>query len=257
MTWEPAVRTRGRGLRSDLQRLSRMRDGDGLAYRDAHYFAVTLEVDPVAMRPWLPFGLRLAEPARADLFTAYFPDTSIGSVYREAGLFVHVRTRRGVGIHCPWMIVDDDVALTLGREVLGYPKKTGEFEWDFTDERISATASRRGSTLITMSGALGATVTDAPPFLGRPHRNVTALGGLALPRIIAFTPGEHPIEVREIDEFSLSVRGSERDPLDQMGLGDVVSARLHRVNLSAGSPPVPLRPLSPLYTATRMRPRVF
>lgn len=228
----------------------------GMLYRDAHYLVATLEVDATAMRRWLPSGIRLAEPARADLFTAWFPECTYGSVYHEAGVFVHVKTLRGTGIHCPWMILDDDVALILGRELLGYPKKLGEISWELDRDRIEAHASRRGTTLVGMRGVLGDVIEDAPPILGRPHRNVTGTLGLALPRIVGFTPGEHPIETRRVD-LELTVDGTERDPLHLMGLGDVVDARLHRVDLSAGSPPLPLRPLTPLYSLTRLRPRVL
>ncbi|MUL67759.1 acetoacetate decarboxylase [Mycobacterium sp. CBMA 234] len=257
MDWEPATRTEGRGLGSDLRRALTLADPRRTLYRDAHYFTATVEVDPDRMRPWLPPGVRLADPARADVFAAFFPDCNYGSVYHEAGLFVHIKTGRRTGIHCPWMILDDDVALILGRELLGYPKKLGEIDWQLTETDIRAEATRRGNKLISMTGRLGDVLTDAPPILGRPHRNVAGLAGLFLPWVVAFTPGENPIEVRQVVDFDLSIAGSERDPLDQMGLGRVIEARLHRVDLSAGLPPVPIRPLTPLFTATRLRPRVL
>ncbi|KXO98224.1 acetoacetate decarboxylase family protein [Tsukamurella pseudospumae] len=246
------------GLLGGIRETLRLAPPRGLLYCDAHYFTATVELDPAAMRPWLPTGVRLAQPYRAEVFTAWFPHCTYGSVYHEAGIFVHIRTLGGrTGIHCPWMILDDDTALILGRELLGYPKKMGEIGWNLDGTAISASASRRGHDLIAMRGELGATVPDAPPILGRPHRNVTGTLGLALPRIIGFTPGEHPIETRRVhlDEFTVS--GSERDPLHLMGIGRVVDARLHRVNLSAGSPPIPLRPLTPLHSIAHLRPRVL
>lgn len=244
------------GVRGGVRQLMRLAPPRGMLYKDAHYLTATLEVDPKAMRRWLPPGIRLAEPARADLFTAWFPECTYGSVYHEAGLFVHIKTVGGTGIHCPWMILDDDVALILGRELLGYPKKLGEISWEIDGDRIEAHAARRGTTLIGMSGTLGEVLHDAPPILGRPHRNVTGTIGLALPRVVAFTPGEHPIETRRVD-LDLTIGGSQRDPLHLMGLGKVVEARLHRVDLSAGRPPVPVRPLTPLFSVTRLRPRVL
>lgn len=107
-----------------------------------------------------------------------------------------------------------------------------------------------------MSGTLGEVIEDAPPILGRPHRNVTGTLGFALPRVVAFTPGEHPIETRRVD-LDLTIGGSERDPLHLMGLGNVIESRLHRVDLSAGRPPVLIRPLTPLFSITRLRPRVL
>lgn len=245
------------GIRGGIRQLLRLAPPRGLLYRDAHYFAVTVELDPRLMRRWLPVGVRLAEPATADIFTAWFPDCTYGSVYHEAGIFVHIKTVRGTGIHCPWMILDDDVALILGRELLGYPKKLGEISWSIDGDEIEAHASRRGTELIAMAGSLGEEIDDAPPILGRPHRNVTGTLGAALPRIIGFTPGEHPISTRRVTLSEFTVGGTERDPLHLMGLGTVLDARLHRVNLSAGSPPLPLRPLTPLFSVTRLRPRVL
>ncbi|MEU1208877.1 acetoacetate decarboxylase family protein [Nocardia sp. NPDC005825] len=261
MNWEPAVRTLGRSLRADLDRLLTIANPRGSLYRDAHYYSATVEIaDPDAMRQWLPAGLRLAEPARADVFTAWFPDYNFGDTgYHEAAIFVHVKTLQGTGIHCPWMILDDDVALILGREGAGYPKKLGEITWSKTDTEIRAEAGRRGHKLLTMSGRLGEIIQDAPPFLGRPHRNVMGLIGVAFPSwLVGFTPAEKNIEVRRVEDFTLEISGSERDPLDQMGLGRVVEARLHRVDLfSTNLPPIPLRPLSPLFAATHLRPRIL
>jgi acetoacetate decarboxylase len=242
----------GGGLR-DVLRLVAPR---GLVYRDAQYLSATFEVDPKRMRPWLPSGMRLAEPARADLFCAYFPDNNFGLAYHEAGLFVHVKTIAGTGIHCPWMILDDDVPLILGREVAGYPKKLGEISWRLEGDEIEAHAQRRGTKLLSMTGKLGEVQTDAPPFIGRPHRNVIGLLGMALPRVVAFTPGEQPIEVRSA-HLEVSFAGSDTDPLHQMGLGRQVEARLHRVNISAGRPPIPIRPLTPLFSTTHLRTRVL
>ena len=97
-----------------------------------------------------------------------------------------------------------------------------------------------------MRGTLGARVASAPPVLGRPHRNVRSSMGLALPKLLAFTPREVPIEVREAD-VTLTIGGSERDPLHEMGLGPVRRSLLHRVNLGGRSLPVPLHAVSPLW----------
>jgi acetoacetate decarboxylase len=229
----------------------------GLIYRDAHYLTAVVEIDPERMRPWLPAGVTLAEPATADLFCAWFPDCNYGAVYHEAGLFVHIKTGFGpfatTGIHCPWMILDDDAAMILGREVLGYPKKMGTIHWSIDGDTVTATASRRGANLIQMRGTLGEVVDNAPPILGRPHRNVV---GSVLPYLVAFTPAEHVIEVRSAN-LDVVVGSSARDPLHTMGIGRVIEARLHRVNLSAGSPPIPIRPVLPTFTTSRLNGRVF
>ncbi len=229
-------------------------------YRDAHYLVADLELDASAARRFVPWPLRLATPHRAQVFASYFPFTTFGSVYREAGVVFDVMHRRTRAIYCPWMLVDDDVALIAGRELLGYPKKLGEFTWqlgvdgtcdgDARDTPIHAVARRRGHTLITMTGTLGHELVTPPPMLGRPHRNVRTSLGLALPKLIAFTPRERVVSVRHA-KFDVAITGSSRDPLHEMGLGRVLAARLHRVDLG-GRLPIPIGLTSPLALARQL-----
>jgi acetoacetate decarboxylase len=185
------------------------------------------------------------------VFTGYFPVNTFGSVYREAGVFVDVVHRGTRAIYSPWMLVDDDVALILGRELLGYPKKLGELTWERDGDRIRGVARRRGHDLIEMSGRLGEEIAEPPPILGRPHRNVRSSIGLALPKIIAFTPRERVVSVRRA-ELDVRISGSERDPLHRMGFGRVLATRLHEVDLGGGMVPVPVALASPLAMARQL-----
>ena len=165
-------------------RLAAMMAPGGWIYRDAHYLVIDVELDPALARRFVPWPLRLASPARGQIFSAYFPHTTFGSVYREAGIFFEVVSPLGIhAVYSPWMLVDDDVALIMGRELLGYPKKLGEFTWELAGNSISATTRRRGADLLSMHGTLGENMASPPPILGRPHRNVRASAGLALPKV--------------------------------------------------------------------------
>jgi Acetoacetate decarboxylase (ADC) len=221
-------------------------------YRDAHYLVADMDVDPRAARRWVPAPLRLSSPATASIFTAWFPDNTFGSVYREAGLFLHVEHRRKPAIFSPWMLVDDDVALIVGRELLGYPKKMGEIDFRLDGERVRGVARRRGAEVLRMEGVLGDRVAEPPPMLGRAHRNVRGSLGLAMPKVIAFTPREEPIEVRRA-ELTVTIGASERDPLAELGFGAVRAAYLHRVNLRGGLRlPLPVAGVSPAWFARQL-----
>ncbi|KAF1027911.1 acetoacetate decarboxylase family protein [Acinetobacter sp.] len=227
-------------------------------YHNAQYLTAVVEVDEKAIKRWLPTGMKLVKPARADLFCAYFPDNVYTGAYHEAGLFVHIQVGNRTGVFCPWMILDDDRAMIIGRELLGYPKKMGEILWENDDVHIHTKASRRGTVLIEMQAKLGEVITDAPPILGLPHRNITGGLGLSLPREVRFTPQEQSVEVRRV-EMNLRFTGTVNDPLHEMGLGKVIEARLHRVNLSAGLiPPIQIPRLrTPLFLIRQFNPRVL
>jgi acetoacetate decarboxylase len=96
-----------------------------------------------------------------------------------------------------------------------------------------------------MEGTLGDALARPPPILGRPHRNIRSTAGIALPKLIAFTPRERVIEVREA-KLEVRITGSERDPLHEMGFGRVIASRLHRVDLGGRMPPLPIAAVSPL-----------
>ena len=81
--------------------------------------------------------------------------------------------------------------------------------------------------------------------------NVRSSLGLAIPKVIAFTPREEAIEVRGVD-LDVRVGGSERDPLSELGFGAVRAAYLHRVNLAAGGVPLPVAAVSPAWFARQV-----
>jgi len=215
----------------------------GAMYRDAHYLVADMRVDATAAARWVPRPLRVPPLARASLFTAWFPHSSFGSVYREAGLLLHVEHRGRPAVFSPWMLVDDDAALILGREVLGYPKKLGDVRFELAGDDVLGVAARRGTQLVHMEGTLGERVDKPPPMLGRPHRNVRG-GPLSLPHVVAFTPREVAREVRRA-HLTVTVGTSERDPLADLGFGPVEAAYLHRVDLLPSFPPVPVGIPSP------------
>lgn len=203
-------------------------------YRGAQYLVAEMSVDPARAAKWLPRSLSLASPI-AEVFTASFPHSAFGSVYLEAGVFLRVRHFGRHAIHCPWMAVDDDVALILGRDLLGYPKKLAELSWTQQGDRIQSRCERRGVRVVAMEAELGRELSPVP-FLGRPHRNLI---GALCPRLVAFTPREVALEVREAD-IRVTIEASERDPLHELGLGPVRRGRLHRVDLMRSLPPIPV-----------------
>jgi len=218
-------------------------------YSGAIFFATRVALDERAARAWLPPGLRLARPATATVFAAHFPHTSFGSVYDEAGIFFHVRRHLRAGVFCPWMVVTDDVALTVGRELLGYPKKLARI--DFTigggtkGSDVRAQVERRGKVVLRIEGRVGERVDDAPPMLGQRALNVRGSLGLCSQRLVTFRPRETIVEAHRATAAlrceSHAAHEPDRDPLGDFGIGAVLGAHLYRVNLAAGLPPRELR----------------
>ena len=236
------------GMLAAARRLRDLANLGGNTYTNAVFFAARVALDPVRARRWLPPGVSLAKSAVATVFAAHFPETSFGSVYDEAGIFFHVRRRFRSAVFCPWMVVTDDVALTVGRELLGYPKKLARIAFDFGDgsegSLVRAEVERRGRVVLRLDGRVGEQVDNAPPMLGQRALNVRGSLGLFSQRLVTFTPREQIVVARRASaaiELSPSNVEQGRDPLDELGLGAVLGAHLYRVNVRAGWPPRDIR----------------
>jgi acetoacetate decarboxylase len=147
-------------------------------WTDALVLAVDCDVNEEVAASWLPGGLRLSRPGRATIVVADYRETSFGPAYHEAGVLLHVKLGFSEAVHCPWMLVDDDVALILGREYMCFPKKLGQISLSIEGDRVRATVGRKGTRLIDIDGTVGSEAADAPPLFGRLFVNVWSLLGL-------------------------------------------------------------------------------
>jgi acetoacetate decarboxylase len=124
-------------------------------YRRARFLTVTFETDPDAAADSLPEGLSFAEPAVARVTFASYPETPVGP-YNEA-----LQT-----IECIWhgqtlgfvtrIVLDNDAALTAGREVLGYCKKLARVDWKESVDALEVTVERGGGLVARVRARLGA-----------------------------------------------------------------------------------------------------
>jgi len=230
-------------MREIKEQISRLQ-GEGWMWKHAR--VLTMEV-PIEPDPGcLPTGLRLTEPRRAMIFVADYPETTFGSVYMEAA--VVFRARLGpVGVNfCPWMLVDDDVALILGREYLGYPKKMGEIELVIEGDDLRATVRRKGVTLIEARGTVGSEDPTPPPFIAGKLANAWGPIGLTLQRLLGKTASE---EIHQAHHASveLAIQDSEYDPISEFRIGPIQEARLYDVSFGGGGMPIPLIPIDPSF----------
>lgn len=228
-----------------FEEIEKLRGKGAWMWTNALLVAVEMEVDHKAAAAWLPGGLAMADPARATFFVADYPETTFGCVYREAAVLLHVRFGPLKARHCPWMVVDDDVALILGRELLGYPKKMAEIAVTRDGDRIKATVDRQGARLLDIRGTVGEVMAAPPPLMAHRTINVWGTVGLSVQTLLTFTPKEQILEARPAD-VTVTVGGGQNDPLDQLRPGRVTSAILYRTHMGAGKMlPVPILPVSP------------
>lgn len=186
-------------------------------WSSARIVCATVEVNAKAARRWLPSAMALTKPAKATLFIADYPETSFGVEYRESGLFIHGIIGGQEVIHCAWMVVDDDTAMILGRDLLGFPKRMAEFTHELADDgNCRATVRRRGVEVLSMQAENPGTTTGIPAF-AHPICNAKGVFGLAPATLWKIDVGQCIHRAWRAD-VCINIGISEFDPLHELGI---------------------------------------
>ena len=213
-TWETLGRIR-RALKQGVK-----------LWEGARFILADVPVNKREVKKILPWGMSPAQPVRATLFITHYPKTAFTVAYKEAAVLIHVNTPLGRGVHCCWMVVDDDTALILGRENLGYPKKMADIRFDESQEKVISSVTRRGVRVLSLNGIRGAEQAPPPPIFDQKTFNVSGPGQMNLIHPIwMFRPREVVLESYEA-EISMEIGSSELDPLERIIDGPPVSGRI-------------------------------
>ena len=216
--------------------MSESTSSDSAAYmwRNARVLAAEVPIAPEAAAALLPDALESVDPPTATIFIADYPETTLGLVYREAGILLHAQDAKGPASHCPWMVVDDDVALILGREMLGYPKKMAKITLEERARSVVGSVSRKAVEIMRIEATLGEADSDPPPFLGK--RAVNAIGTLVtgMKLIDLPAPGE-AIHAARLGQGKLTLTSSEHDALGELRVP--ADARVRYMTLRFGGGP--------------------
>lgn len=214
--------------------------GDAKMWENARFVLADVPLDRREVKRILPWGMRPSEQPRATLFIVDYTKTSFTVPYREAAVLVHVRTPLGSGLHCPWMIVDDDTGLIYGREILGYPKKLGIFTFEEDGDLITASVSRRGVEVMRIEARRTQAQDPSPPVFGRKTFNAGGPGQLfILQPIWLFRPKE-VIHESYSAEVKVLLGESEYDPIARLVNGDPINGRFVVMDILGSSYNLPV-----------------
>lgn len=200
-------------------------------WEGARLLMADLSLDKEGAKRIVPFGMSVGKNPKATMFIANYPKTSFSEPYREAALLVHVKTIFGEGVHCPWMIVDDDTALIYGRELAAFPKKMGEFTFEENENSITASVFRRGVTVFSMEATIGNPHQTVKPVIGRKIYNIGGPG-----QFFALNPIWMQRSVEDVKEsyeaiVSVNIEYSEADPIKDIISGDPENGRFAVIDI--------------------------
>lgn len=214
-------------------------------WTNAQLLIADVPVNRDIARQWLPPALELPgqTDARAAVFIAHYPDTAMGFAYREAGVLLHARLRNKPVLHCAWMVVDDDTAMILGRELLGFPKKMARIDFDFAPLRPEASVVRRGVELLRFEGVADGDGARTPAF-AHPIVNMRGIPG-ALPNLMLSITAHEQCHVSNALRLRIRTQESACDPLASLGIDGEFSARRMVLNIGGKSDAESRFPIAP------------
>lgn len=99
---------------------------------------------PEIVEHLLPPPLKPAQVPQVAAFIANYPRTSFGLPYREAALFIATQYDEVLGNYCLSMPVTNDIAMALGREHFGFPKKIAQIQLDRVGNQVLGFVERNG-----------------------------------------------------------------------------------------------------------------
>ena len=93
-------------------------------FYNREYFIITYETDPDILKTKVPFPLKVTEPVVNYEFIRMPDSTGLGD-YTESGQVIPVQYNGKKGLYVLSMYLDNEPAILAGREIWGFPKKSG------------------------------------------------------------------------------------------------------------------------------------
>lgn len=135
----------------DIEQNFNMESGD---FYNAEMLVAYWETKKEIVEKLLPPPLKPAKFPVASAFVANYPKTNFGVSYKEAALFIFAEFEGVIGMFCLSMPVDNDIAMILGRETFGYPKKFATMHIKREGDSVEGWFERHGVRVFEASAKL-------------------------------------------------------------------------------------------------------
>lgn len=208
-------------------------------FYDAEVLTVYFETKTEVVERLLPPPLKPAAMPVGAAFVANYPRTNFGVTYLESALFLLAQHNGEEGAFCLAMPVTNDIALILGREVFGYPKKMAEIHFEREGNDIRGWTERHSIRFFEVKAKLTGKFNDEiaqkmltegmesdPDVVVYNFKYFTAPerdGFDYNPRLVRETVKRNPKKI-ELGEAELILRPSEHDPWSDVEIVRVLGA---------------------------------
>ena len=226
------------GFVKTLEEISERYQKKGEFY-DTEVLTVFFETKQEVVERLLPSPLKPTALPVGGAFVANYPRTNFGVTYLESALFLLAQYNGEEGAYFLAMPVTDDIALILGREIFGYPKKMAEISLEREGNDVKGWTERHGIRFFEVKAKLTGNFNDAiaqqmvtqsmeatPDLVAYNFKYFPAPEGGGFdynPRLIKEVITRKPKSI-EMGEAELILRPSEHDPWDDVEIVRVLGA---------------------------------
>ena len=208
-------------------------------FYDAETLSIIWETRQEVVERLLPVPLEPFETPVARAYVCRFPRTNFGISYQETALMLLCQYKGEVGVYILAMHVDNDMAMALGREMFGYPKKMAEINFKRGRMGASGWGKRRGIKVVEMQSKimksiseeeaiemqLGANEGQNPVFLFKHFPAQDAEGFDYQPRLVS-GPVAYSRKSIAVGHGKISFEPSEYDPWNEVEVVKMLGATL-------------------------------
>jgi len=135
----------------ELSQIEAMKTAD---FYDVEMLILYWETTPEIISRLLPPPLKPVAKPLVMAFIANYRRTSFGPGYFEGALFLRSQYNGQPGNYCLSMPVTGDIAMALGREKYGFPKKMAKISLERTGTQVNGRMSRCGTDFFTVTAQL-------------------------------------------------------------------------------------------------------
>lgn len=205
----------------------------GFAVREfpgAEMLGIMYETSPEVIARLLPPPLKPAAEPWALAYVCRFPDTNLGPGYREGAIFIRCMHGDEVGNYCLSMPLDGgDDRIFNGRDIYGFPKKTGTVGLQREGANVEGWIERKGIRFVTIKAQLAVKM-DQPPlkvgpsFLFKFMPRADLKPGFDGPVLLVKQRTEIEYKCFEMGTGTISFEASPFDPWGEIECKRVVAA---------------------------------
>lgn len=217
--------------------------GNGFQWQNGRFLWVSVKIKPQMAQKQIPPGTVLADDT-AQIFVAWYPQAALlqsagvsdNYPYHELGIRLQVKMvddpKGKVYHHVTYILVDDDIALFTGRDMLGTPKKMlskivfpDDMQNPKNGDKASMYIERRGQVVFNFTGVVGGNRTTDVPGMTDGMKDLSVFGNQApfyfnesntfgAPLYVQWAGSHNVLENRDVNDADITFGSSTYEPLD-------------------------------------------